>query len=614
LVSIEKLLEKVQKPARYVGGEVNQIVKDPAEVAVRFAFCFPDTYEVGMSHLGMKVLYHALNARDDTYCERVFAPWVDMEAEMRAAGVPLYSMETRTPVGEFDIVGFTLQYELSYSNILNMLSLASIPLLAAERGEKDPMIIAGGPCAFNPEPLCDFIDLIMLGDGEENAGQLCALLAEAKERGLSREELLLRAAKEIPGAYVPRFYDASYGEDGYFFGIRPNVEGIPETVVKALVQDLNAADFPDDIIVPNTEIVHDRIMLEIARGCTRGCRFCQAGMLYRPQRERGVCELLDLSQKLVAKTGYEEMSLSSLSTGDYSHLTELATELIKQHGDQKVALSLPSLRVDSVVKDALEQTAGMKKSGLTFAPEAGTQRLRDVINKGINAEQLTAQTHDAFSGGWSGVKLYFMIGLPTETDEDLQGIAELTRAVLDSYYAIPKDQRSPKGVRVSASASSFVPKAHTPFQWCAQDSMTELQRKQQMLRGLLRMRNATYNYHEAKVSFLEAAFARGDRRLSKVLLAAHKKGCRFDGWSEHFRFDAWMDAFAGCGLTAEQFANKEYSLDDPLPWDHLSCGVSKEFLAEEYRRAMRGEITPDCKQGCLGCGVGDLTGGVCPCA
>lgn len=614
MVSIERLLEKVQKPAQYVGGEVNQIVKDSADAPVRFAFCFPDVYEVGMSHLGMKILYHVLNARADTVCERVFAPWVDMEREMRLAGVPLFSIETRSPVGDFDIVGFTLQYELSYSNILNMLDLAGIPLLSADRGEDAPLVVAGGPCAFNPEPLCDFVDLFLLGDGEESAALLCALVAEAKAKGLSRGELLLRAARELPGGYVPRFYDVSYGEDGSFASIAPNEAGVPALVRKAVVADLNAAPFPDDIIVPNTEIVHDRIMLEIARGCTRGCRFCQAGMIYRPQRERGVCELLELAQGLVASTGYEEMSLSSLSTGDYSRLTELATELIGRQGDQRVALSLPSLRIDSLVKDALARTAGMKKSGLTFAPEAGTQRLRDVINKGVYAEQLTAQAHDAFTNGWSGVKLYFMIGLPTETDDDLLGIAALTRSVLDAYYAIPKQDRSPKGVRVSVSASSFVPKPHTPFQWCAQAPVGELRRRQQLLRGALRMRNVTYTYHDAQVSFLEAAFARGDRRLGEVLLAAHRRGCRFDGWSEHFRFDLWMEAFAARGIEPERYANREYALSDPLPWDHLSCGVSKEFLTEEYLMAMRGETTADCKGGCLSCGVADLTGGVCPCA
>ncbi len=614
MVSIDHLLAKVQKPARYVGGEVNQVVKAARDVPVRFAFCFPDTYEVGMSHLGMKILYHILHLREDTACERVFAPWVDMEAQMRGAGVPLFSVETRTPVGEFDIVGFTLQYELSYSNILNMLSLANIPLLASERGGDMPLIIAGGPCAFNPEPLCDFFDVFILGDGEEATGQLCALYAQAKAIGLSKEAMLLKVARERPGAYVPSLYHAEYGADGCFASLRPICEDAPALVNKAVVSDLARASFPTDIIVPNTEIVHDRIMLEIARGCTRGCRFCQAGMLYRPQRERDVCELLSLAEKLVANTGYEEISLSSLSTGDYSQLSELATGLMRNHGEQKVSISLPSLRIDSVVKDALAQTAGVRKSGLTFAPEAGTQRLRDVINKGVYAPQLIDQAHDAFAGGWSAVKLYFMIGLPTETDEDLLGIAALAREVLGAYYSLPKESRSPKGVRVSVSASSFVPKPHTPFQWCAQDEMGELMRKQQLLRGALKMRNVDYTYHDAKVSFLEAAFARGDRRLGAVLLAAHRRGAKFDGWSEQFRFDEWMAAFEECGLSAAEFANRAFKLDDPLPWDHLSCGVGKEYLAHEYESAMRGEPTPDCKQGCRDCGVAALTGGICPCA
>lgn len=612
MLNIESLLPMVQKPARYTGGEINEIVKAAGAQTVRFAFCFPDTYEVGMSHLGMKILYHALNAREDTVCERVFAPWVDMEEAMRGAGMPLFSLETRTPVREFDIVGFTLQYEMSYTNILNMLALAGIPLLSTERGEDMPLVVAGGPCAYNPEPLADFVDLFIIGDGELATQELVALYA--RMRSAPRSEFLRQAAREIAGAYVPSLYEASYDGDGNFSGIEPLYPDVPRVVRRAVLPNLEDVVYPDRIIVPNTEIVHDRIMLEVARGCTRGCRFCQAGMIYRPQRERSVGRLVSLADSLVCSTGYEEISLTSLSTGDYSQLEELAGELMQRHAQDRVSVSLPSLRLDSVVKKALSEAASVRKSGLTFAPEAGSQRLRDVINKGVTAQMLYDQARDAFGSGYSAVKLYFMVGLPTETYEDLDGIVELARGVVNEYFRLPKEQRSPKGIRVAVSTSSFVPKPHTPFAWCAQDTMQTLKDKQRYLRERLKIRGVEYRYHDPETSLLEAVFARGDRRLGAVLRAAHGLGCRFDGWLDQFSFEKWQAAFAQCGMTPEAYAHREIALDAPLPWDHIDCGVTKAFQKREYRRAMEAQVTPDCKNGCLHCGMAALCGGTCPCA
>ena len=607
---IEPLLAGVSKPARYTGGEVNMVKKELDGIDVRFAFCFPDTYEVGMSHLGMKILYHILNKRENFYCERVFAPWTDMEAAMRQNGVPLFSLETFSPVGEFDIVGFTLQYEMSYTNVLNMMDLAGIPMTWQERDAAGaPFVVCGGPCAFNPEPLADFVDLFMVGDGEEQILELCEHYDAWKKRGGTREDFLLEMAN-LEGNYVPRFYESTYDETGEFAGVKRLRDDVPARIRKRCIPDLDSADYPDKIIVPFTEIVHDRVMLEVARGCTRGCRFCQAGMLYRPQRERSLDKLLELARKLLGSTGYEEMSLSSLSTGDYSHLPELARKLVEEHGCNKVAISLPSLRIDSVLGETLEQTQQIRKTGLTFAPEAGTQRLRDVINKGVTEQQLRESVHDAFEKGWSAVKLYTMIGLPTETDEDLEGIRGLAQAVLDEYFSVPKEVRQ-KGLRVGVSASSFVPKPFTPFQWEPQNTIEELERKQKLLREKLHLRSVTFSWHEPHLSFLEAAFARGDRRLCGVLLAAWKRGCRFDGWTEEFKFDAWMAAFADCGLTCEQFAHKRYELDAPLPWDHIDAGVTKEFLQREWKKAMAAQTSPDCRIKCHGCGMKQFVKGVC---
>ena len=599
---IERVLPRVQKATRYMGGEMGSVMKDPAQVRVRYAFLFPDVYEVGMSHLGMKILYHTINKRPDAWCERVFSPWLDMAEEMRREHIPLFSLESRTPVSEFDMLGVTLQYEMSYSNILDALAMAGIPLHSAER-TSGPFVIAGGPCAFNPEPLADFFDIFVLGDGEQSTHDTIDMFLKWKESGLPRSEYLKMCA-QIPGVYVPSLYDVEYNADGTVRSVTPKPgSGAPERVYKALVNDLNAADFPDQMIVPFGEIVHDRIMLELFRGCTRGCRFCQAGMIYRPVRERSMERLLELADKLIDSTGYEEISLSSLSSGDYSCLPELATELMRRFEKRRVSVTLPSLRVDTFVKDTLAQTQRVKKTTLTFAPEAGSQRLRDVINKGVTEEDLLRSVRDAFESGWSGIKLYTMLGLPTENTADLDGLVQLTRDVISQYFAVPKEQRA-RGLRVAVSTSTFVPKPHTPFQWEPQDSLDEIERKQRYLVSQFRgMKSVDYKYHESEISFMEACFARGDRRLCAVLENAHKLGCRFDGWHEQFRYDLWLEAFAQAGLNPHFYANRRRAEDEVLPWDHIDAGVTKEFLLREKHRAERGETTPDCRGGCQGCGL-----------
>ncbi len=605
--NIETLLERVEKPARYTGGEMNADVKPISQAEISFAFCFPDTYEVGMSHLGLKILYHILNSLPYAVCERVFMPWTDMLAGMRAAGVPLFSAESRTPLSRFDIIGFTLQYEMSYTNILEMLSLGGVPVKAAQRGDGDPIVVAGGPCATNPEPLHAFIDAFMIGDGEEVIVEVVALLNACKKEGTPRAERLRRLAA-IEGVYVPSLYGVTYLPDGTIGQFAPTDASAPVTVKKRFIRDMNSAAFPSSIPVPYTQIVHDRIMLEIMRGCTRGCRFCQAGMLYRPVRERSVDTLLAQAQALVGSTGYEEISLSSLSSGDYTCLPSLCEKLMEQFAQKRVSISLPSLRIDSVVKDSLAQTQRVKKTSLTFAPEAGTQRLRDVINKGVTEENLLQKLKDAFEGGWSSVKLYFMLGLPTETNDDVAGIAALGEAAVRQYYAVPKGQRA-KGLRVSCSASVFVPKPFTPFQWCAQDTMEVVKAKQQMLRRLLQnVRGASFNWHDPSVSFLEACFAAGDRRLADVLYRAWELGCKLDGWNEHFRFDLWMQAFADCGVDPVFFANRERGQNEILPWDFIDIGVTKRFLWLEYERARKAQTTRDCRLGCNGCGIERVEG------
>lgn len=605
---IESLFLKVQKPVRYMGGEYGAVMKDPAQVDVRYAFLFPDTYEVGMSHLGMRILYHVINERTDTWCERVFTPWVDMADEMRKNRIPLFSLESRTPVREFDLLGVTLQYEMSFTNVLEALDLAGIPLRREDRGEGDPFVICGGPCAFNPEPLAPFVDLVALGDGEEETLQTIEVYKAWKASGLPREAYL-RMAAEIPGIYVPSLYDVSYNDDGTVREISPKPEsGAPQVVRKALVSDLNAAAYPDRLIVPYGEIVHNRIMLEIFRGCTRGCRFCQAGMIYRPVRERKMDRLMELAEKLVSSTGYDEISLMSLSSGDYSCLPELAHQMVEKFARKRVKISLPSQRIDAVLTDTLKETQKVRKTALTLAPEAGTQRLRDVINKGVTEEDLVRSVTDAFEQGWSAVKLYFMIGLPTETDEDVMGIAELARKVRQCYFSVPKEKRAP-GLRITVSASVFVPKNFTPFQWCGQLDSETVIRRQMMLRDELKtVKGVDFKYHAPDLSYIEAVFARGGRRLADALEGAWRLGCRFDGWSDQFRYDLWLKAFEQAGVDPDFYALRDFGLDETLPWDHLDAGVTKAFLRREWEKAQRGERTQDCRKGCVGCGMNRYEG------
>ena len=599
---IEEMIEQVQKPARYIGGEMNTAVKAWEDAEVHFAFCFPDTYEVAMSHLGMKILYAIINAQPWALCERVCMPWIDMKELMEQNGVPLFSLESRTPLNQFDLVGFTLQYEMSYTNILTMLKLGGVPLHTAERGMNDPIVCVGGPCAFNPEPLADFVDAVMIGDGEEQIVEFTQAVREWKKSGKPRVECLKALAK-IEGVYVPSFYDVTYHGDGTIASFTPNCPEAPATVRKRILLDMDKAFYPTEIPVPYTEIVHDRIMLEIMRGCTRGCRFCEAGMLYRPVRERSVPHLMELARALEKSTGYEEISLSSLSSGDYSCLPELVHDLMTEFKKKRVSVSLPSLRIDSVLKDSLEETQQVKKSSLTFAPEAGTQRLRDVINKGVTEEDLVGKVTDAFEGGWSSVKLYFMIGLPTETLEDLDGIGHLAQVVNQAYFKVPKEKRA-RGLRVTCSASSFVPKPFTPFQWEPQNTQQQIKDKQAYLRDVLRrIKGVNFNWHEPEVSYLEACFSRGDRRIGRVLERAVEKGCLLDGWSEQFKFDKWMEAFADCGLDPEWYAYRRRGKDEILPWDFIDAGVTKSFLWREKERAERAEVTPDCRKGCQGCGL-----------
>ena len=598
---IDGLLDRVQKPARYMGGEMNAVLKDPDSVAIRYAFAFPDVYEVGMSHLGSRILYDIINKREDALCERVFTPWVDMADLMRKENVPLFSLETRSPVRSFDMLGITLQYEMSYTNILELLDLAGIPLHIEDRTWDDPIVIAGGPCAFNPEPLYHFIDAFSIGDGEISTLETIDVVKACKAEGVSRKECLRRLSR-LRGVYVPSLYEATYNEDGTLKSFEPTEEGVPRTVVKNMVADLDKAEYPESVIVPFMEIVHDRINIEVLRGCTRGCRFCQAGMIYRPVRERSVEHIFDLAKKLIDETGYEEITLSSLSTGDYTCLPQLAHELMERFAEKRVALSLPSLRLDSNLKQTLEETQKVRKSSLTYAMEAGTQRLRDVINKGITEENLTSSVGDAFASGWSSVKLYFMFGLPTETFEDLDGIADLASKVVRKYFETPKNVRA-KGLRVNCSASCFVPKPFTPFQCEPQDTIEQFEEKQKHLCHIMHIKGVEFNWHEPQVSFLEAVFARGDRRTADALEAAWKLGCRFDGWTDQFRFDKWMEAFEQTGVDPAFYANRRREKDELLPWAFIDAGVTQQYLWREYERAVQAQTTPDCRKGCQGCGL-----------
>ncbi len=606
----EASLKKVQKPARYIGNEFNSVHKENFGELIKFAFCFPDVYEVGMSHLGMKILYHMMNDRDDTVCERVFAPWVDMEEELRKNQIPLLSLESHVPISEFDIVAFTLQYEISFYNVINMLDLPKIPLKAKDRGEGVPFVCAGGPCAYNGEPLADIIDFFILGEGEDVNNEILDSYKEWKKSDGNRIDFLDRISK-IEGVYVPSFYDVEYNDDNTIKSIKPNREEVPASIKKRIVKELDNSYILDKMIVPFMDIVHDRITLEVFRGCIRGCRFCQAGYLYRPVREHSVDTLVNTAQKLIDNTGYEEMSLSSLSTSDYTCLQELIDRLLEITVDKRINLSLPSLRVDNFSMELMEKVQTVKKSGLTFAPEAGTQRLRDVINKNVLEEDLLRTAGIAFEGGYNRIKLYFMIGLPTETEEDVLGIAELAEKVIDVFYQIPKEIRKGRSVTVTVSTSSFVPKPFTPFQWEPQDRMETLVAKQKMLKDKIKTRSISYNWHQSQVSFLEAVFAKGDRRLADVLIAAQQKGCRFDGWDEHFDYEKWMEAFHDCNVDPEFYAYRRIDHSEVLPWEHIDVGVTKAFLMKEHDKAYEEKTTPSCREKCAGCGATGFGGGVC---
>ena len=606
--TLEQLLLKVQKPGRYTGGEQGSIVKDKQAVDIRFAFCFPDTYEIGMSHLGMKILYALFNQREDIWCERVFAPWVDFEELMRKERIPLFALESGDSVRDFDIIGFTLQYEMSYTNVLNMLDLAGIPLRTDERPGLKNLVVAGGPCACNPEPLADFIDLFFLGEGEEVDLELIDLYK--KHRALGSDKLtFLKEAAQIEGVYVPSLYQVDYKEDGTLQSVTP-LAGAPATVKKRIMRNLDKTFYPDNFVVPFTEIVHDRAVQEVFRGCIRGCRFCQAGFIYRPVREKSSDTVNRQARALCENTGYEEISLSSLSTSDYTELADLLDRLLDWTEQEKVSMTLPSLRIDNFSPELLEKVQKIKKSGLTFAPEAGTQRLRDVINKNVTEQEILDTCRIAFAGGYTQVKLYFMLGLPTETEADLRGITELGQRIVNLYYENPNKPKG-KSVTVSISVSSFVPKPFTPFQFEPQDTLDQIHAKQKLLLESRTTKKISLSYHDANISVLEGVLARGDRRLGAVLAAAQKNGCRFDSWDECFSFERWMEAFRACGLDLQFYANRRRGYDELLPWDHLDYAVSKAFLIREHKAALQGITTPNCREKCAGCGANCYKVGVC---
>ena len=611
----DEILLSIDKPARYIGNEMNSVIKDKEKVDIRFAFCFPDVYEIGMSHLGMQILYHDFNRYEDVWCERVFSPWTDLDKIMREQNIPLFALESQEPVKDFDFVGFTLQYEMCYTNILQVLDLAGIPLLTSDRRENDPIIIGGGPCTYNPEPIADFFDMFYIGEGEVQYRALFDLYKECKKNGESRHSFLIKAAK-IPGIYVPSLYEVTYKEDGTIQKFRPIEENIPATIKKQVVLDMTEAVYPEKPLVPFIKVTQDRVVLEIQRGCIRGCRFCQAGQIYRPVRERNADKLKEYAVKLLKNTGHEEISLSSLSSSDYSQLEELINYLIDECNRRYVNISLPSLRIDNFSLDVFSKVQDVKKSSLTFAPEAGSQRMRNVINKGLTEDDILNGAHLAFESGWTRVKLYFMLGLPTETDEDIEEIAVLCDKVAKEFFAtVPKEERKNGPIQIVASTSFFIPKPFTPFQWASMNTKEEFIRKayvtKNSIMSQINQKRIKYNWHEADVSIMEGVFARGDRKVGQVILKAYEKGCIYDAWSEHYQNDVWLECFDECGVSVDFYTTRERSLDEIFPWDFIDAGVTKNFLKNEWQKALNEEVTLNCKEKCNGCGAGQFGVGIC---